>query len=198
MAINWEDAPADAEIHIKYLRQAGDEGWWIKLDGDKYFWCRGGHHVRWRGPSEGYAEMIVRERYIVTHRPKEAVNMYKAKDIKHTQAYQQLRRCIELSVEDVGKRPYELGQLTKRFLQRLSEQRDRPIGLEEHWDVCDLLTWVDTAEGHAYWERIHSGVRVINLKPCPIVEGGKKAKAKPAKLPPKAPAVLKRLGWWHV
>ncbi len=196
MAINWEEAPADAEIHIRSAGQDDNQGWWIKLDGDRYSWWRIGQHVNWQGKSPGYAAMIAEHKYIETHRPKEAVNMYKAKDIKHTEAYQQLRRCIELSVEDVGKRPYELGQLTKRFLQRLSEQRDRPIDREDRWNVCDLLTWADTAEGHAYWERVHSGLPVIDLKPCPIVEGGKKAK--PAKLPPKAPAVPKRLGWWHV
>lgn len=194
MAINWEEAPADAEIHMS----DGLNHWWIKLRGDAYSFIRLGDDRGWVGYINGYADMVVRNGYIETHRPKEAVNMYKAKDIKHTKAYQQLRRCIELSVEDVNKRPYELGQLTKRFLQRVFERHGAGFGFRKYYEVGEAFHWANTPEGRFYWETISDEDVLNDLHPCPIVEGGKKAKAKPAKLPPKAPAVPKRLGWWHV
>lgn len=117
----------------------------------------------------------------------------KAKDIKHTDAYKQLKRCVELSEPVVAKRPAALGLLVKRFIARCEAQ-----AFVDNWKladgsikggmtVTDAFTWARTPEGDDFWQPINGWRGVANLNPCPIV-----AKKKVAKVAPK-----KKVGWWQ-
>lgn len=110
------------------------------------------------------------------------------KELKTTVAYTQLRRFIEVNVEDPAKRPYALGHLVKRFIARVTDPVNGEYQVHPEACVSSLLTWDLTPEGDDFWVKVYHGRKVDNINPCPI--GGGKVKARAAKQP------KKKVGWW--
>lgn len=193
MPINWEEAPEGTTHHISY--RGGPVCWWIWVTGPNSYkyWKVNVVANRWYDGALGQSlEQLCEENgYICEERPKEKA-MLTVKDIRHTRAYQQLKDFINLNVQNVKRRPYELGVLTKRYLHGLNN--GGRLEVSKHMDVCDSFTWAETPEKHEFWEFVHHNARLLNLHPCPVGDGEAKAVAK--KLVPKVPAPAKRLGWW--
>lgn len=108
------------------------------------------------------------------------------KELRKTPAYQELRNYVNKHVPE-AQRPYQLGQLAKRFLARFDHEfYDHELAAEVR--IVVSFSWQDTPEGHDWWWGIKECRDVGNLNPCPIHEKGV---PKIAKIAPK-----KRVGWW--
>ena len=112
--------------------------------------------------------------------------MINAKQVFGTYPHVQMRWHIARTVADEARRPYELGQLVKKFVFNHNDQND----FDEVQESIDAsFTWADTPEGHAFWSDISQHVpehfKDQWLKQ-PKVK--KQLMAKPIK--------PKRVGWW--
>jgi hypothetical protein len=110
------------------------------------------------------------------------------KELRKTEAYKELRAYVDKHVPEAN-RPYQLGQLAKRFLARFNEDDGQYFAGHRHHDrvlnIQVAFGWAETPEGHDWWWFIRD-CKQVDLNPCPI-NGVKKA--------PKA-APRKRVGWW--
>lgn len=112
--------------------------------------------------------------------------MMDIKELRKTEAYKELRAYVEKHVPEAN-RPYQLGQLAKRFLARFNEDEGKYFEANGFHPLrlMEAFPWDDTPEGHDWWLFIQD-CKQVDLNPCPI-NGVKKA--------PKA-APRKRVGWW--
>lgn len=198
MPINWEEAPEDATHHI--ARQG--KSYWIKVTGpDSYEHClTDGGRKKWQYGTAGQSldALVEKWGYICVERPRvEEKKMFTVKDVRDTEAYAQLRACVEASVDDVKKRPSALGRLTRRLLYNLNN-RGRGWGLApgDDFEVSNAFDWEATPEGRGFWLKVCNGTRIDNLDPVPLPPLAKAVGKAEVKAAQKVPAPPKRLGWW--
>lgn len=197
MPINWEEAPEDATHWGSYK---GQSSYWFKVVEDKYWWInlRLAEGV-WQGPLNGFIEAyILEDNWEVVERPKvEEKKMFTVKDVRNTEAYTQLRDCVEASVDDAKKRPSALGRLTRRLLHNLNNRgRGWDLAPGDDFEVSDAFDWKATPEGYGFWLKVCEGTRIDNLDPVPLPPLAKAVGKVEVKAAQKPPAPPKRLGWW--
>lgn len=111
--------------------------------------------------------------------------MINAKQVFGTYPHVQMRWYIARTVADEARRPYELGQLVKKYVYNCNEQNEDD---EVKVDIDSSFIWDDTPEGHAFWSVISQHVPE-HFKDMWLKEPrAKKPIAKPIK--------PKRVGWW--
>lgn len=112
--------------------------------------------------------------------------MINAKQVFGTYPHVQMRWYVEQTVADEARRPYELSQLVKKYVNNCNEQNGDD---EVQFDIDASFIWDDTPEGHGFWQGISAHVPE-HFKDQWL----KRPKVK--KQPAAKPVKPKRVGWW--
>lgn len=92
--------------------------------------------------------------------------MFKAKDLHHTRAYQQLREAINNGLPEGMNKAAALGRLVTRVLNNINERRpnnwnfEADGSLKKAATIDHLMIWVDTNEGHEFWRLINHDLKL--------------------------------------
>lgn len=205
--IEWHLAPDDATHYLRIHRGLNVPPYhcWIKRTNNGWFYKTFGVIMGWNdfNPPHDQIQQFVERPFNVNGDKA----MLKAKDIKNSVAYKQLRDAVarnpvrNMAAQDV------LGKLTKRFLAGVNEQHPAWIEFDDKLDVDFAITWHRTQEGQDFWSDIHNGNRIDlsvfpnKRKPVAPVGGFDQVAGGAAAVPVKKAAEKPKekpiaVGWW--
>ena len=185
LKVNWEEALEGANVA---LFADGAFGWWIDAnfeeDTYRFYHVTGNRWMEAPGKSLKHVLAIPNRAYVKKPEP----YVFNAKELKKTEAYQQLKRFIAVN----NGTPADLGLLVKRVVQRTADFGG-DIKAAPRKTIAGLFAWAETPEGWEFWKAMLHSLPVNNLHPCPIKPKKEKVAVKPPKPIEEKP---KRVGWW--